>query len=516
MILDFKTLIAVNCIVNGINLLTVFLLWRRFGNRFAGLSSWLASMVAQVAGMLLVLAKGHVPDALSVYAGNAILMSSMLFLLDGFGKFVGLSASWRSWRINALAFAAYMAGYFHFFAVDPSMGMRNVLNCAIIIWIDGQCALLLLRGTAPRLRHVVRPAGLVMAGYVLASGIRAAIILSYPREAEVFRTGLADTVAILGYVSLHICLAIALMATITRRLMDEVLASEEKFAKAFHLAPYALCIARQADGRLVEVNQGFSRIFGYGRDEALGLGLGALLFCPLSGDQGETALDRLATLDGGEGLEVSARRKSGQRLVGRLSCDRLALNGEACVLACLSDDTEESRLKASLQELATRDSLTGLANRRLFYERFGIERLHAERERSRMAVVSLDLDRFKAVNDELGHGAGDAVLQEAARRLTACLRQVDVAARFGGDEFVLLLPGIGGHRDALAVGEKIVAAFRVPFEASGRRLVLSASLGVAVYPDHGRDVEALLARSDAALYEMKRQGRDGCRLAQGA
>jgi len=176
-------------------------------------------MTAQVAGMLLVLFKGIVPDALSIYAGNVILMSSMLFLLDGFRKFVGPPASWRA---NAVAFAAYMAAYFHFFAADPNMGMRNVLNCAIIVWIDGQCAFLLLVATAPRLRQTVRLAGLVMAGYVLASCVRAAIILSYPREAEVFRSGLADTIAILSYVSLHICLAIALVATITRRLMDEV------------------------------------------------------------------------------------------------------------------------------------------------------------------------------------------------------------------------------------------------------------------------------------------------------
>ena len=510
MILDFKTLITVNLIVNVINLLTVSSLWRRYGKRFAGLSSWLASMTAQVAGMLLVLSKGFVPDVLSVYVGNVILMSSMLFLLDGFRKFIGHPSSWR---VNAAAFAAYMAAYFHFFAVDPNMGMRNVLNCAIIFWIDGQCALLLLGARAPRLRHTMRPVGVVMAGYALVSCVRAAIILSYPREAEAFRTGLADSIAIVSYLSLHICLVIALVATITRRLMDEVQASEEKFAKAFHLAPYALCIVREDDGRLVEVNKGFCEIFGYGRDEALALGLSDLRLVSKGG--GEARLTRLPAGSGELRLEVGARRKSGKGLMGRLSADALAIGGEPCVLACLSDDTEEYRLRATLQDLASRDSLTGLANRRLFYERFEIERLHADRDNRSMAVVSLDLDKFKAVNDGLGHAAGDAVLIEAARRLTGCLRQVDVVARFGGDEFVLLLPEVQGPPAALRVGEKIVAAFRQPFAVQGRELRLSASLGIALYPTNGQGVEALLASSDAALYQMKRQGRDGCRLAEG-
>lgn len=487
-------------------------MWVRYRKRFAGLSSWLAAMATQVVGMLLVLGKGFVPDVLAIYIGNVILMSSMLFLLDGFRKFVGRPASWR---VNALAFAAYMAAYLHFFAVDPNMGLRNVFNCVIIVWIDGQCAFLLLGATGPRLRHTVRPAGVVMAGYALVSCVRAAIILSYPREAEVFRTGLADTIAILSYVSLHICLVITLVAAITRRLMDAVQASEEKFVKAFHLAPYALCIVREDDGRLVEVNKGFCEIFGYGRDEALALGLTDLQLVTQGAVEAEAPLTRLPTGSGEMRLEVGARRKSGERLMGRLSADALAIGGEPCVLACLSDDTEEYRLQATLQELASRDSLTGLANRRLFYERFDIERLHAQRNGSAMAVVSLDLDHFKSVNDGLGHAAGDAVLIEAARRLAGCLRQVDVVARFGGDEFVVLLPEVTGQEEALGVGQKIVAALREPFSVQGRSLRLSASLGIALYPDQGDDVESLLAASDAALYQMKRQGRDGCRLAAG-
>ncbi len=156
-----------------------------------------------------------------------------------------------------------------------------------------------------------------------------------------------------------------------------------------------------------------------------------------------------------------------------------------------------------------KDSLTGLPNRRFFCERFEIARLETRRSQNHMAVLSIDLDRFKSINDGLGHAAGDDVLVEAAGRLTECLRKVDVVARFGGDEFVVLLPDVGGIEDACRVAEKIVETFRRPFDVLGTALALSVSIGIAVYPDHGQELDILLKGSDEALYRAKNAGHDG-------
>jgi len=337
---------------------------------------------------------------------------------------------------------------------------------------------------------------------------RIAILTMLPPESGLARAGLADSVSVTSYLSLHIGLMISLAMTLTRRLLDEVLAQEEKFAKAFHSSPYALIIARREDDRIIEVNDGFSDIFGYSRQEALGRTLAELRLLP-AGSPSQAHGYELTAPGDGKRREIHVARKSGEPMVGQLSSETLVINGEECVLSSIADITEESLLKRKLQELAVKDSLTGLPNRRFFYERFEIARHDAERRRTRMAVLSIDLDRFKSVNDGLGHAAGDAVLVEAAGRLTGCLRKVDVVARFGGDEFVVLLPEIDDINDASQVAGKIVEKFRAHFDVKGTSLAISASIGFAIYPDNGQDLTVLLKCSDEALYHVKRAGRDG-------
>lgn len=169
-------------------------------------------------------------------------------------------------------------------------------------------------------------------------------------------------------------------------------------------------------------------------------------------------------------------------------------------------------LKDELEVLATHDALTGLPNRPLFYDRLAVALAGARRQDVQLAVMSVDLDGFKGVNDSLGHPAGDALLTEAARRLAGCLRASDTVSRFGGDEFVLLIGDVGGPGDALAVAAKILAAFREPFVLAGQETRVSASIGVALSPAHGREIEELVRRSDEALYRAKAGGRDACRL----
>ena len=169
-------------------------------------------------------------------------------------------------------------------------------------------------------------------------------------------------------------------------------------------------------------------------------------------------------------------------------------------------------LKDELEVLATHDALTGLPNRPLFYDRLAVALAGARRQDIQLAVMSVDLDGFKHVNDSLGHPAGDALLKEAARRLAGCLRASDTVSRFGGDEFVLLIGDVGGPGDALTVAAKILAAFREPFQLADQEARVSASIGVALSPAHGREIEELVHRSDEALYRAKAGGRDACRL----
>ncbi|WP_341677486.1 diguanylate cyclase [Niveibacterium sp. SC-1] len=190
------------------------------------------------------------------------------------------------------------------------------------------------------------------------------------------------------------------------------------------------------------------------------------------------------------------------------------------VYAMTSDITEQKRVEMQLQNLIRIDTLTGLPNRMCFNERMQEALLRARRNAAAMAVLYLDIDHFKSINDSLGHAAGDEVLRQFATRLQACVRRTDMVARIAGDEFVAILEGPGSPAEATAVAEKIVQRVREPLQLPTGPLAISTSVGVAyalprrVEVDAERDAEALLEAADRALYLAKGAGRDGYRAVE--
>jgi diguanylate cyclase (GGDEF)-like protein len=168
---------------------------------------------------------------------------------------------------------------------------------------------------------------------------------------------------------------------------------------------------------------------------------------------------------------------------------------------------ERKQLEQKLAHVATHDSLTGLPNRYLMKDRLALAITQADRKCRKLAVLMLDLDRFKNVNDTLGHSIGDEALKTAGDRLTAIVRLYDTVARLGGDEFILLLTEIDSVYDAEEVSDRIISAFREPFILGTNVISLTASIGIALYPDHGLDAEILLKNADVAMYKVKGEGR---------
>jgi diguanylate cyclase (GGDEF)-like protein len=176
----------------------------------------------------------------------------------------------------------------------------------------------------------------------------------------------------------------------------------------------------------------------------------------------------------------------------------------------LDQMVELEHSRAALREEATHDSLTGLANRRLFYDRLHQAIRHAHRYGGKLGILYVDLDRFKDINDRFGHHVGDAVLTEVAKRLTSSIRGSDSAARLGGDEFVVLLEAVQGRDDCLAAARKIEQAVNADTNFYGLDLKVDASVGQALYPDDGTDEDALIRAADAAMYRVK----SGCESAR--
>jgi len=165
-----------------------------------------------------------------------------------------------------------------------------------------------------------------------------------------------------------------------------------------------------------------------------------------------------------------------------------------------------------LEVLALNDPLTGLANRRLLADRMSMALIHARRNSSAMAVVCLDLDGFKQINDTFGHASGDTLLKLVAQRLLATVREEDTVARLGGDEFIIALWHVSDMDYAAGVASRAIEALAQPYDIEGTTVKITTSAGISIYPEHGEDAETLMKNADLALYEAKAAGRNAYRI----
>lgn len=182
------------------------------------------------------------------------------------------------------------------------------------------------------------------------------------------------------------------------------------------------------------------------------------------------------------------------------------------ILAWFYDITDRVEMEEKIRHYAYHDSLTDLPNRYLFEDRLNLALKYAKRTRRQLGVLFIDLDGFKAINDTYGHDIGDLLLKSVANRISSLLRVSDTLSRVGGDEFIVLLPEIADRSDAIHVAEKLLDALAQPFELAGSQLRISASIGLAIYPQHGDDNQTLLKYADIAMYEAKKNGKNNVQV----
>ncbi|WP_407702168.1 diguanylate cyclase domain-containing protein [Varunaivibrio sulfuroxidans] len=220
------------------------------------------------------------------------------------------------------------------------------------------------------------------------------------------------------------------------------------------------------------------------------------------------------SLDGGDAEQVMIEARditAHNRAVAALrsSIDTLEHRVEERTRALRDEIAERRRTEERYRQLATHDMLTNLPNRTLLPEKVDDALKQAKRNRLGVAVLFVDLDGFKAINDTYGHDAGDQVLVEVAHRLRGCLRETDTAARMGGDEFVVVLDQLESPDNAVKVAQKILASLSAPFDLDTNKGAIGASIGIALYPEHGRNYDALLTSADNAMYGVKGSGKNG-------
>ncbi|MCL6555353.1 MAG: EAL domain-containing protein [Burkholderiales bacterium] len=289
----------------------------------------------------------------------------------------------------------------------------------------------------------------------------------------------------------------------TIRLLEEELTHHRMAAAVFEATSEGILVT-DAQARILYVNRAFVETTGYTLEEVAGKTPHVLS----SGRHDEgfyRAMWGKLLSEGRWSGEIWNRRKNGEVYPEYLHIDVIRdKHGQPHrYVGVFSDMSRDQEVQRQLYDLAFHDPLTGLPNRALFRERLTAAIGHAQRTKERFAVMFLDLDRFKEINDALGHSAGDALLQEVGQRLRSTLRESDTVARMGGDEFTLILCGMEHEGDSRTVARKVLAAFDRPFQLADRELRVSASIGIACFPDHGDNAETLMRHADTALYAAK-------------
>ncbi|KJK06473.1 MULTISPECIES: PAS domain S-box protein [Pseudomonas] len=289
-------------------------------------------------------------------------------------------------------------------------------------------------------------------------------------------------------------------------------ASEEKFAKAFHSSPDAITITELDSGRYLEVNDGFCRLTGYSAAEVIGHSVYEI---GIWADDKQRAILLAELQDKGRvhHREMLGRNKRGELLTVEVSIEPITLNESPCLLMTARDVSQLKNAQAQIRHLAYHDPLTNLPNRALLMDRLSQQIALLKRHNLRGALLFLDLDHFKHINDSLGHPVGDTVLKIITARLEASVRLEDTVARLGGDEFVVLLSGLEGSRDEVTekvreLADTLRELLAEPMSLDGQRLQVTPSIGVALIPDHGSTPADLLKRADIALYRAKDSGRN--------
>lgn len=299
-----------------------------------------------------------------------------------------------------------------------------------------------------------------------------------------------------------------------KRIEQELRLSEERFYSAMDTAPIGMAIVA-LDGSYVEVNQALCQLLGYNKEELLDMNFQKIthpddLHIDIANSQklieGKIRLNQ---------IEKRYLRKNGEIIWVQLTASILRdanTNDPLYFIAQVEDITDRKLVEERIRHLAYHDSLTNLPNRRLLLDRLTLAMDFAKRHQNVMALMFLDLDRFKYINDTLGHDVGDELLKAVAVRLNTALRSVDTIARISGDEFVIILNELSSPNEASLIAAKIIEMMNVRFLVHGHELNVSCSIGITLYPKDGLEISDLMKKADLAMYTAKESGRNQYRF----
>lgn len=346
-----------------------------------------------------------------------------------------------------------------------------------------------------------------VAGYTIVKDIygKDAMILKVDTKRTIYQQG-KDTIF---YFLLWFLFAGLIFSIVSYVLFDKLVLlrrkgkeTEERYRSVVEQASEGILLVSTEDKRIIEGNLAFHRLTGYNPAE-----ISKMTLYDITAEERnniDVEIERIQK----EKRELRLLHKNGHFIDVELSANRINYNDQDVMCILLYDITERKQFEEQLMHNATHDSLTGLANQNLLNDRFNQAIAYQKRKNNLIAVMVLDLDQFKLINNTLSHATGDVLLKEVAQRLQGSVRNYDTVARLSGDEFVIIITDVSNTLDIVTIAKNIMNLFITPFRLSGQDIFITSSIGISIYPFDGDSLESLLMKADTAMFHSKEQGRN--------
>ena len=346
--LDLRSIVLAGVAVEVVCILVLTTLWRQTRRQYPGLGIWALNVTLQTTGLFLILLRDVLPVWLSISAANVALFGGTWLGLVGLERFVGRR---RKQIANGAVAGGAIAIHLYLTYVQPNLALRAAIVAAVLLFFSIRCSVLTLRGVKAAMRPVTRWVGVVFGLFAGLFAFRiAAMLRRIGQPDDYFRLGSSEALFHLAIQMLFILLTYAVVLMVNRRLLLDLSLQREKFWKAFHSSPYALLLTRLSDGRILEINDGFTAMAGYGDAEALGVTTLDLSLWTQTGDR-DAVVAQLAAGGRVDGLEFTFRTKTGELLTGLFSAVVIAVGDEPCILSSIADITARKQAEEERERL---------------------------------------------------------------------------------------------------------------------------------------------------------------------
>ncbi len=497
---DVRTLFLANIIIYMVNMVTIIFLWANNRKRYKGIFEWVIAIILVFIGNYLILFRGQIPDLFSIYISNVLIMIAFQFNIIGIVKFFHLKYNPFYLVFFSFLYAA-LYGYYSF--IDPNLNARNGLIGVLGLFTFGIMFYYIHFKLSDYFKRLTRQFEAILILFMVGNFIRILYSVLYPTtHDDIFSNHPRDILSNVFVTVFAIILPLSFIILVNKRVVDEVDTEEDKFRNAFDQSPIMMIISRLNTGEIFDVNEAFLNTFELKKEDVIGKTTNQIKIWGPDSERRNELIKLVRSKEGIFNKEVTFYKENGDPVDTVYSARMINMFGEDFLISTASDTTLLGRAKRELIYIATHDALTGLLNRHELERYFQDLKEQFTKHQKPFALLLIDLDRFKAVNDTYGHNVGDDLLVLIAKKLNQIFKDHFVA-RLGGDEFIILIKNYSSETDLIKYIIKTRNEITNIHLIDDKPVDIGASIGFSIYPKDGVYLEDLVRTSDKMMYSEK-------------